>query len=289
MPRVCPVAIYHLTTKPIKRSDGRSAVAAAAYRSAERLLDETTGLVHDYTRRREYVEGWIQAPDGAPAWARDRGELWNRVEANERRKNSRVAREVEVALPVELSRIEQDELVRGFVRERFVSRGIAADVNVHRGDANNPHAHVMLTTREVGPEDFGNKDRGQDRKEVLKGWREAWEEHANRALARAGREERVSCRSYAALGIDREPTVHEGAAVREMEERGYRTARGGRNRAVRRRNLERERERGRGERDGKTGAPRKDRFGNGGASLQSFPEGERKPDRSWGRKGGRSR
>lgn len=241
------MAIYHLSAKVIKRSAGRSSVAAAAYRAGERLVDERTGLVHDYSRRsrRAEMECFIEAPEGAPSWARNREELWNRVEAAERRRDSQVAREVEVALPKELSREGQRELVAGYVRESFVSRGMLADVAIHWGDPNNPHAHVLLTTREVGPEGFGGKAREWNGRELLGEWREGWERHANRELERAGYLERVDHRSYAERGIEREPTRHEGPAVREMEARGIRTERGELNRAAGRRNAKREREPGR--------------------------------------------
>ena len=229
------MAIYHLSAKVIGRSAGRSSVAAAAYRSGERLVDERTGLVHDYTKRRDYIETWIQAPEHAPAWARDREELWNRVEAAEGRRDSQLCREVEVSLPKELSREDQDGLVRGFVGEEFVGRGMVADVCVHRGDANNPHAHVLLTTRELGPGEagFGKKAREWNGRELLKGWREEWARGVNRELERAGYPERIDHRSFAERGIEREPTVHEGPSVREMEARGVRTERGDLNRRAR--------------------------------------------------------
>lgn len=239
------MAIYHLSTKPVKRGDGRSAVAAAAYRSGGRLVDERTGLVHDYTRRRDYIERWIQAPDGAPAWTSDRAELWNRAEAAERRKDSRTAREVEVALPRELDDDRQRGLVEGFVRERFVERGMVADVAVHRGDHQNPHVHILLTTRPLDGEGFAAKKPDKE-----PGWigtprdvrelRAGWERHANRELERAGSLERISCLSYRERGMDRVPTVHEGPNVREMEARGLRTDRGERNREALRLNAERE-------------------------------------------------
>jgi ATP-dependent exoDNAse (exonuclease V) alpha subunit len=234
------VAIYHLSAKVIGRGAGRSSVAAAAYRSGERLIDERTGLVHDYSRRRGEIECWIQAPENAPEWARDREELWNRVEASEKRRDSQLCREAEVALPKEISREQQDELVREFVREQLVSRGMVADVAIHRGDENNPHAHMLLTTREVGPEGFGRKAREWNGRELLKVWRERWAECANRTLERAGSRERIDHRSFASRGIDREPTVHEGPSVRAMEGRGIPTERGDLNRAVAELNRQRE-------------------------------------------------
>ena len=208
------MAIYHLSAQVIGRSSGRSSVAAAAYRAGEGLRDERTGRSHDYGRRRE-IESWIQAPAWAPDWATDRGRLWNEVEASERRSDSQLAREINVALPVELSRERQGELVRSFVREQLAGRGMVADVAVHRQDPGNPHAHVMLTTRSVGEGGFGPKARGWNRPEELAGWREAWAVHANRELEREGREERVDHRSHGDRGLDREPTVREGPDARE--------------------------------------------------------------------------
>lgn len=257
------MAIYHLSTKPVKRSDGRSAVAAAAYRAGERLVDQRTGLVHDYAHRKEEarIESWIQAPREAGGWARDRELLWNAAEFAEKRKNSRPAREVELALPVELDEVRQNELLRAFVEEGIVSRGVAADVCVHRGDPNNPHAHVMLTTREAGEEGLGEKVRELDRAETTGRWRESWARHQNRELERAGCSERVDHRSLKEQGIEREPTRHDGPTVRAMEKRGVRTDRGEANREAMRRNEEREHRRER--RDREDGRERDDGIDNG--------------------------
>lgn len=234
------MAIYHFSTQVIGRSAGRSSVAAAAYRAGQRLLDRRTGLVHDYGRK-QGAESWIEAPEGAPAWAREREELWNRVEAGERRRDAQLCREIDVALPVELSEGRQREMLRGFVREQFASRGMVADVAIHRNDPGNPHAHVMLTMRRIGPEGegFGEKERGWNDRALLGRWREEWARHANRELEREGSPERIDHRSHAALGIDREPTEHEGPNVREMEARGIFTERGAYNRGVLARNEER--------------------------------------------------
>ncbi len=235
------MAIYHLSAQVIGRSSGRSSVAAAAYRSGEQLHDKRTDLIHDYTRRRD-IESWIQAPDGVPSWVHSRSDLWNAVEAAERRCDSQVAREMNVALPVELDRERQDALVRGYVGEQFVERGMVADVAVHRDDPDNPHAHVMLTTRSVGEDGFGPKVREWNDREALGGWREGWAEYCNRELERDGYEERIDHRSHEERGLDREPMVHEGPNVREMEARGIPTERGKWNRAVQGRNAERDRE-----------------------------------------------
>jgi len=224
------VAIYHLSAKVISRGHGKSCVAAAAYRAGERLDDEHQGLTHDFTQRTDVRESWIQAPEGAPAWATDRQELWTMVDRAERRKDAQTARELEIALPRELTRDQQRELIRGFVSEELVARGMVADVAIHEGrdkDNPNPHAHILLTTRSVTPEGFGAKTRDWNKKELLENWREKWEEHANRALERAGREERIDHRSLEAQGIDdRLPQPKLGPAAAALEKKGIRMERG---------------------------------------------------------------
>ena len=171
----------------------------------------------------------ILAPDDAPAWARDRGRLWNQVEASETRKNSQVAREVVVALPKELAAEEQRELVRGFVGEQCVARGMVADVAYHDIGSGNPHAHVLLTTRRIGPDGFGGKDRSWHDRGLVEDWRREWAAHANHALSRASRPERIDHRSLVsqrqdalhrgdraeAASLDRRPGVHLGRAAHE--------------------------------------------------------------------------
>lgn len=221
-------------------------MAAAAYRAGERLRDERTGYLYDYAHRKEAarISSWIMAPDGSPSWAGNRSKLWNRAEAAEKRINSRPAREAEVSLPVGLNREQQDELLRGWVREQFVSRGMVADVCVHRGHAHNPHAHIMLTTRELDGDGFAPSKateaaRSWDGPGRVDEMRESWAVHQNQRLKEAGRPERVDHRSYRERGILREPTIHEGPQVRAMEERGIYTERGAINRGVKYRNEER--------------------------------------------------
>lgn len=221
------MASYHMCCKVISRGQGRSATAAAAYRAAERICDRRTGLEHDYERKRGVVRSEVLLPRDAPERWLDRGELWNDVEAAERRRDSQVAREYELALPRELSRDEQFELARGWAERELVSRGMCADVCMHdRGDGN-PHAHIMCTTREAGPDGFGAKNRDWNDKTLLVDLRKSWEREQNRALERSYERDRtpeaersyVDCRSYAERGIDREPTRHEGPAVRAIEAR----------------------------------------------------------------------
>lgn len=225
------MAIYHFSAQVISRSQGRSAVAAAAYRAGERLEDERYGHTHDYTKK-NVSERAIAAPENAPAWAKDRQQLWNAVEAAEKRKDAQLCREINVALPRELTAVQQRELLSTFVFTQFVSRGMIADVAIHRDNAENPHAHIMLTMREITPEGFGKKVRDWNDKELLETWRAEWANDANRALERAGHSDRIDHRSLEAQGSERLPTVHEGPHVRKMEQRGIQTDRGDLNRAV---------------------------------------------------------
>jgi hypothetical protein len=215
------MAIYHLRASMISRSQGRSATAAIAYRVAERIEDRRTGLVFDYAARGGVDHTEILVPDHAPDWVRDRSELWNRVEESETRKNSQVAREVRVALPAELTHAQRVELVRDFAQEQFVDRGMIADIALHApgrdGDDRNHHAHILLTTREIGPEGFTTKNRDWNKVEVLEGWREAWARDSNVALERAGIEDRVDHRT---LEAQRDEALELARAARERGDEG---------------------------------------------------------------------
>jgi len=215
------MAIYHLRATMISRSQGRSATAASAYRVAERIEDRRTGLTFDYAARGGVDHTEILAPDHAPDWVRDRSELWNRVEESETRKNSQVAREVRVALPDELTHAERVALVREFARTQFVDRGMVADIALHApgraGDERNHHAHILLTTREIGPEGFTTKNRDWNAVEVLEGWREAWARDSNAALERAGIEDRVDHRTLVA---QRDEALELASAARDRGDDG---------------------------------------------------------------------
>lgn len=251
------MAIYHYSTQIASRSAGKSAVAMAAYRSGERLTDERTGE-QKYYARDVLPETAIMAPDHSPAWVYDRERLWNEVEKIEKQKNAQLCREMNVALPVELSHEQQQLLLANYCKQMFVDQGMVADVAIHRDDINNPHAHIMLTMRPFNPDGtWGAKSKkeyildpngekiklpsGQyksfkvrttdwDQKETLEGWRSSWTDHANRSLELAGSKERIDHRSLKDQGIDRIPTVHEGPTVRQMESRGIQTDRGNLNR-----------------------------------------------------------
>ena len=200
------MAIYHLRATMISRSAGRSATAAAAYRVGERIEDHRTGLTFDYRARGGVDHVETLAPANAPAWVQDRAALWNAVEAAETRKNSQVAREIRVALPAELDHGQRVELVREFCQREFVARGMVADIALHapgrEGDDRNHHAHILLTTREIGPEGFGAKNRDWNAVEMLEGWREAGARESNRALEQCGHDERIDHRTLEAQRIE---------------------------------------------------------------------------------------
>jgi len=210
------MAIYHLRATMISRSAGRSATAAAAYRTAERIEDHRTGLVFDYRARGGVDHVETLAPANAPDWVQERAALWNAVELAETRKNSQVAREIRVALPHELDHAQRVDLVREFCQREFVDRGMVADIALHapghEGDERNHHAHILLTTREIGPEGFTTKNRDWNAKELLEGWRETWAWDTNRALERCGAEERVDHRTLEAQRVEAQERALEARA-----------------------------------------------------------------------------
>lgn len=243
------MAIYHLTTKPISRSSGRSATASAAYRAGCKITDDRTGEIHDYTRKSGVLYSEIITPDNSPF---DRSELWNKAEEAERRKDARVAREIIIALPAELDALEREELAVTFARELANDYGIAVDVCIHQpdkgGDNRNHHAHLLMTTRKVSLEN--NEIKLSDKsdlelsdkklrelgkatgKEQIEAIRERWADMTNRCLAHYGIDERIDHRSFEAQNIDRLPTVHLGPTATQMERAGKRTEKGDKNRAV---------------------------------------------------------
>lgn len=147
------MSIYHCSIKIIGRNGGRSAVSAAAYRAGKKLCSNETGIIHDYTHKGGVIMNEIILPDNAPDRLLDREDLWNEVQQVEKRIDAQFAREVEVALPCELTRDEQIECVRAFIKENFVSKGMIADWALHDKCDGNPHAHIMLTVREVNEEE----------------------------------------------------------------------------------------------------------------------------------------
>jgi ATP-dependent exoDNAse (exonuclease V) alpha subunit len=208
------MAIYHFSAKVISRAAGSSALASAAYRSASRLHDQRLDRHHDFSNKPGVVHSEVILPDGAPEHLSDRETLWNAVETAELRKDAQLAREIEFAIPRELSQEQGIALARDFVRTEFVEHGMIADLNVHwdisaDGQAK-PHAHVMLTLRDIDEDGFGKKNRDWNRTDLLEKWRERWAEHANRRLAELDIDARIDHRSLEAQGIELEPQCREG-------------------------------------------------------------------------------
>ena len=218
------MAIYHLSAQVIGRASGRSAIGAAAYRSGEVIADERTGEQHDYSRKRGVMHREILAPAGAMGWVSKRAELWNRVELAEKRKDAQVARELNIALPAELTAQQRLDLIRRYVNKNFVSQGMVADLCLHapgRGEDNkNFHGHVMLTTRTLDGDGFGPKAREWNSVAMLESWRKSWATMANEALADAGHDARIDHRSHEARGMTEIPDQHYGPAVSGLLGRG---------------------------------------------------------------------
>ena len=219
------MAIYVLQIKMVSRSTGRSAPAAAAYRSGTSITNERTEIEYSYVRKSGVESAEIFLPKDAPEWAADRSELWNAVERIETRKNSQVAREFIVALPAELSPSERKRLVHDFVKELVERHGVAADVTIHApgrgGDIRNHHAHILLTTRRLGKDGFTEKTREFQRgvgSELVTYWRQRWQDLQNERLAENGSDARVDCRTNAAQGKG-EPDIHYGHEVIGLERR----------------------------------------------------------------------
>jgi len=237
------MAIFHLSVKVISRSSGRSAVAAAAYRGGERLHDERLDRDHDFTNKDDVVHSEVLLPEGAPEEFADREKLWNAVEAAEKRKDAQLAREVEFALPRELTKEQAIELAREFAEAEFVEKGMIADLNVHwdigKDGKAKPHAHVMLTMREVGKDGFGAKVREWNKAELVEQWRERWADHVNQRLAELDIDARIDHRSLLAQGIALEPQDKIGPAASRMGVRGLEAERIEEHRAVAQRNGER--------------------------------------------------
>jgi Ti-type conjugative transfer relaxase TraA len=218
------MAIYHFSAKVISRANGSSAVAAAAYRSASRLHDERLDRPHDFTNKTGVVHSEVMLPEGAPQRWLDRETLWNAVEAVEKRKDAQLVREIEFSIPREMSQAQGVELARDFVQQEFVDLGMVADLNVHwdvgPDGLAKPHAHVMLSMREAGPDGFGKKVREWNSTKLLTDWREAWAEHVNTRLAELDIDERIDHRTLEAQGIDLEPQHKIGPAGARREDRG---------------------------------------------------------------------
>jgi len=236
------MAIYHLTAQIISRSSGRCVLAAAAYRHAIALENERTGERHDYCRKRGVEHSEILAPKDAPAWAGDRQTLWGNVDSAERRKDAQLAREIEVAIPRELTAEASTRLVRKYVQENFVSEGMVADFAIHKVPSTEPnlsndgydrHAHILLTLRSIKAEGFGGKVRKWNDRDRIQSWRKGWSKAANEFMASNGIDSRIDHRTLDAqraealengdlaksLILDRPPQPKLGPAVGAIEKK----------------------------------------------------------------------
>ncbi|VUW92408.1 Mobilization protein A [Streptococcus constellatus] len=258
------MAIYHLSIKIISRGKGKSAVAASAYRSGEKIKNEYDGIVHDFTRKGGIAHTEILLPQNAPQEFANRSVLWNSVEKIEKSKNSQLAREIEIALPKELDREKQIELVRNYVKENFVDVGMCADIAIHDKNDGNPHAHIQLTmrplnedktwgakskkeyildengekvklkngnykTRKINTVDWNEQDKAEH-------WRKAWADIINKCLEENSIQDKVDHRSYQRQGTEQIPTIHLGVSATQMEKKGIATDRGNINREIRKQN-----------------------------------------------------
>ena len=259
------MALFHFTVDQVKRSEGQSAIASAAYRSGERLYSEYYGEYSDYTRKGGVICSDILLPSHAPPEFADRQTLWNAVEQVERGKKAQLAYSFEIALQNEFTIEENIALARQFLLDNFVSRGMTVDVAFHEketedGGIPNPHFHFLCPMRPMNPDgtwgfkqrrvyrldENGNRIRDQNGKflfdavpttdwgspETLEHWRKAWADVCNAKFEEKGLDVRIDHRSYLRQGVDLLPTAHEGATVRAMEKKGIRTEKGEFNRWI---------------------------------------------------------
>ncbi|EMF8934397.1 MobA/MobL family protein [Salmonella enterica] len=225
------MAIFHMSAQTITRSKGHSSVAAAAYRHGEKLTDEHTGEIHDYSKKKGVSDSVILIPQGADQRFLKPEYLWNTIEKSEKRKDAQLAREFNIALPVEMTDEQKKALAIDFCQEHFVKNGMIADIAFHKLDSDNPHFHVMLTTRQLTPDGagFGQKVREWNGKEQLEAWRKGWADTANEHMQKAGIDARIDHRSLKeqkaeldaipsptveqqaqAISLDRPATIHKG-------------------------------------------------------------------------------
>jgi hypothetical protein len=239
------MAIYHLSMDIVGRGNsgskcaklGKSIVAMAAYRAAEKLIDERTRITYDYTKKSGVEYSEIYAPENSPEWVYERQKLWNEVEKIETRKNAQLGRELDIALPVELSHEEHRKIVKEFVENNFTSKGIISDVAYHNADKKNPHAHILLVRREITENGFGQVSKewfggefkgrpGEEQREYLKKIREDWAVKVNYYFKLKDLELRIDHRSLEEQGIERVPQIHLGPSAHAMEKKGIQTVKG---------------------------------------------------------------
>ncbi|ELW7658638.1 MobA/MobL family protein [Salmonella enterica] len=211
------MAIFHLDFKIVKRSEGKSSVAKAAYHARCRITDERAGDTYDYSRRTDLCGHFILAPVNAPEHiVKDSTALWNEVERVERQQNGQTARYFDVAIPAELNNDDKKRFVLEYCQKNFVDKGMIADIAFHDLDSDNPHAHVMLTLKTIGPKGFGKKERSWNDRKMSVLWRESWASMANSYLAAAGSSERIDHRS---LQVQHEEALEKAAVALDNEEK----------------------------------------------------------------------
>lgn len=259
------MAIFHMNISVISRGKGRSAVGASAYRAGEKITNEYDGITHDYTNKKgiEYTE--VILPENAPKAFKDRKILWNEVEKIEKSSKAQLSREVEIALPKELSLEENINLLKEYVLENFVKSGMCADIAVHDKKDGNPHAHIMLTMRPIQENgEWGGKSKKEytldkdgkkiydkkkktykcktikatnwDEKETLGKWRENWAIKVNERLLANNIQEKISHLSLEEQGIERIPQIHIGPTAAAIEKNGSSSDRATMNRAIKKEN-----------------------------------------------------
>ena len=221
------MAIYHLHCDIIGRSGGRSATAAAAYRSASKIKDRTTGEIFDYSRKEKPLYSRVLHNGHVPKWATNREELWNSCEEKENRKNSQFCRSFDIALMKELTLEQNILLLRKWIAQNYVFRGMVADVVIHAPHKNrdgtsndNLHAHILIPTRKINENGWAEKDREGNNREFLKEVRNSWAVNVNEMFEKLGMPERIDERTLAEQGIDREPQQHQGAKATAMARKG---------------------------------------------------------------------
>jgi len=213
------VAIYHLHVKNISRGDGRTIVAAAAYRAGETLPNEAEERLSAFSGRRDVIATEIRLPSNSPAWMAERARLWNAVEEAEIRKDARLAKEIEFALPRELPRDAWLPVARTMA-DAYAAQGFVVDLAIHEdGTRHNPHVHLLMTTRLITAEGFGPKIRSADGRQFVTEARSLWTKVANEALHAAGVTVTIDNRSHAKRQADPSPGRHRGADPAERRAR----------------------------------------------------------------------
>ncbi|HHW8755499.1 TPA: MobQ family relaxase [Salmonella enterica] len=210
------MAIFHLDFKIVKRSEGMTSVAKAAYHARTRITDDRIGETFDFSHRTDLHSHIILAPVSAPSHIIESSSaLWNEVERVERQNNGQAARYFDVAIPVELNHDDKKKLVAEYCQKNFVDKGMIADIAFHDLDSKNPHAHVMLTLKTIGPEGFGKKERSWNDKKMMIQWRESWATMSNSYLEAAGSEERIDHRSLSSQCADALAQAEEAFSAEE--------------------------------------------------------------------------